>query len=82
MYDCDHLSTVYNYDKTEKFEFRAPVIETGGGKSEAERLAELQEQSAAVDRANAGVASTSNAPVTNDKYANGTATGSYENTEA
>ena len=70
--------SLYNYDKTKKFEFRAPVVEIGGGgKTETERVAELQEKSTEIERARAGTAPTSASAVTNDKYANGTATSSH-----
>jgi RHS repeat-associated protein len=72
--------SLYNYDKTGKFEFQAPIIETGGGgNTEAEQVADLQEQSDAIDRAQSGTTPTSASPVTNDNFANGTATGSYDN---
>jgi len=48
--------------------------------SEAEQVEHLQEQSATIDRTNAGVATTSASPVTNDNYASGAASGSYANT--
>jgi len=47
--------------------------------SEAEQVEHLQEQSATIDRTNAGVATTSASPVTNDNYASGTMTSSYDN---
>jgi len=71
--------SLYNYDKTGKFEFQAPIIDTGGGgNSEAEQVADLQAQSDAIDRAQSGTTPTSASPVTNDNFANGTATDSYD----
>ena len=71
--------SLYNYDKTGKFEFQAPIIETGGGgNSEAEQVADLQEQSDAIDREQSGTTPTTASPVTNDNFANGTATDSHD----
>ena len=73
--------SLYNYDKTGKFEFQAPIIETGeGGNSEAEQATDLQEQSDAIDRAQSGTIPTSASPVTNDNFANGAGTDAYSHT--
>jgi hypothetical protein len=58
------------------------TISTGGKNThEQTQLAQIKEESEAIDRAQSGTSTTSAAPVTNDNYANGTSTGASVNND-
>ena len=76
--------SIINYDPQNSHSsigttFSIPTNGFGTGTSETDRVKDLQEASDNIDRANAGVAPVSGAPVNNDKYANGVATESHSN---